>query len=82
MNRAVGSPKRVIPQGAGTADLPDMASHSWIDRIRSRCNRETGQTMAEYAVILGVITPAVVLAFASLGDAIIPLLERIVGFLS
>jgi Flp pilus assembly pilin Flp len=38
--------------------------------------------MAEYAVILGVITPAVVLAFASLGDAIIPLLERIVGFLS
>ena len=59
-----------------------MASHSWIDRIRSRCSRETGQTMAEYAIILGVITPAVVLAFAALGDAIIPMVEQVIDFLS
>ena len=50
---------------------------------RSRFRRsETGQTMTEYAVILGVITPAIVLAFAMLGDAIVPLIDRIIGFLS
>jgi Flp pilus assembly pilin Flp len=38
--------------------------------------------MAEYAVILGVITPAVVIAFATLGDAIIPMIERVIDYLS
>jgi Flp pilus assembly pilin Flp len=61
-----------------------MARRSHIDRIRIRfrLSRELGQTMAEYAVVLGVITPAVVLAFAMLGDAIIAQLEEIIGFLS
>jgi Flp pilus assembly pilin Flp len=47
-----------------------------------RLSRETGQTMAEYAIILGVITPAVVVAFATLGDAIIPMIEQVIDFLS
>ena len=45
------------------ADLRDMPPRSWTDRIRSRCCREEAQTMAEYVVVLAVITPAVILAF-------------------
>jgi Flp pilus assembly pilin Flp len=37
--------------------------------------------MAEYAVVLAVITPVAVLAFVTLGDAIIPALNTIAGFL-
>jgi Flp pilus assembly pilin Flp len=57
-----------------------MASGSRSFRLS--LSRETGQTMAEYAIILGVITPAVVVAFATLGDAIIPMIDRVIGFLS
>jgi Flp pilus assembly pilin Flp len=58
-----------------------MAFTSWIDRIRSRTRRDEAQTMAEYAVILGVITPAIILAFAVLSGAIGPLMEKVIGFL-
>jgi Flp pilus assembly pilin Flp len=44
--------------------------------------REDGQTMAEYAVVIGVITPIIVLAFAAMSDAVASRLETIVGFLS
>jgi Flp pilus assembly pilin Flp len=43
---------------------------------------EEGQTMAEYAIVLGVITPFLVLVFATMGDAIVARLETVVGFLS
>ena len=66
---------------AGPADFPRMSLSGWIDRIRSRCRREEAQTTSEYAVILGVITPIVVLAFVMFGGAIPPLLDRIRGFL-
>jgi Flp pilus assembly pilin Flp len=58
-----------------------MAFSSRIDRIRSRTRRDEGQTMAEYAVILGVITPAIILAFAVLSGAIGPLFNKIADFL-
>ena len=63
------------------ADFPGMSLSGWIDRIRSRSGREEAQTLAEYAVILGVITPVVVLAFIMLGQAIPPVLDRVRGFL-
>ena len=44
--------------------------------------REDGQTMAEYAVVIGVITPIIVLAFAAMSDAVASRLETVVGFLS
>jgi len=44
--------------------------------------REEGQTMAEYAVVIGVITPIIVLAFAAMSDAVASRLETVVGFLS
>ena len=42
--------------------------------------REAGQTMTEYAVVLAVITPAIVAAFALLSDAFVARLETVAGF--
>jgi Flp pilus assembly pilin Flp len=45
---------------------------------RSRPRRsEEAQTMAEYAVILGVITPAIVIAYALFSDKIGALLDQV-----
>ena len=53
----------------------DMALFSWI---RSRCGEEA-QTMAEYAIILGVITPAIVVAYALFADDIGRLIDGVRG---
>jgi Flp pilus assembly pilin Flp len=45
-------------------------------------SREEGQTMTEYAVILGVITPVILLAFAAMSDAVASRIQGVVGFLS
>ena len=45
-----------------------------------RC--EEGQTMAEYAVVIGVITPVLVLMLAMMADAIVARLQTVVGFLT
>ena len=37
--------------------------------------------MAEYAVVLAVITPALILAFATMADAIVARLQTVVAFL-
>jgi Flp pilus assembly pilin Flp len=50
-----------------------MAFFRWL---RSRCGEEA-QTMAEYAVILGVITPAIVLAYALFSGSIAGLLDEV-----
>lgn len=36
--------------------------------------------MAEYAVVLGVITPAIILALTVLSGNIRPLIDRVAGF--
>ncbi len=43
---------------------------------------EDGQTMTEYVVVLAVITPFIVLAFALLSDSFVERLETVAGFLS
>ena len=43
---------------------------------------DEGQTMAEYAVVIGVITPVLVLLFAAMGGAIVERLQTVVGFLT
>ncbi len=45
-------------------------------------SRESGQTMSEYVVVLAVITPFLVAAFALLSDAFIARLGTVVGYLS
>jgi Flp pilus assembly pilin Flp len=61
---------------AAQADLPDMAFQSWLDRIL-RWDRDEGQTMSEYAVILGVITPAIVLVIALLSGDVGGILDEV-----
>jgi Flp pilus assembly pilin Flp len=56
-----------------------MPFRSWFDRIRSRWNCDEAQTMSEYAVILGVITPAIVLAYALLSGDVGALLDKVRG---
>lgn len=36
--------------------------------------------MGEYAIVLGVLTPAIVLALWALAGAIIPIIENVVSF--
>lgn len=48
---------------------------------RSRLRSEVAQTMAEYAVILGIITPIVILAFASLSGAVLSAINNALAFL-
>ena len=38
--------------------------------------------MAEYAVVLGVITPVLVLLLATMGNAIVARLQTVAGFLT
>jgi Flp pilus assembly pilin Flp len=61
---------------AARADLPDMAFQSWLDRIL-RWDGDKGQTMSEYAVILGVITPAIVLVIALLSGDVGGILDKV-----
>jgi Flp pilus assembly pilin Flp len=58
-----------------------MAHSGWFGRIRSLCRRETAQTMAEYAVVLGVLTPAIIIAYGLLSDRISTLLDSVRGLL-
>jgi Flp pilus assembly pilin Flp len=44
--------------------------------------RETGQTMAEYSVILAVITPAIVAVLALYSDAMVNAFQRVVDAIS
>lgn len=48
---------------------------------RIRWLREEAQTMAEYVVVLAVITPVVVLGFATFGNAIIPTINQVTSYL-
>jgi Flp pilus assembly pilin Flp len=63
------------------ADLALMSPSGRVDRIRSSCRKEEAQTMAEYVVVLAVITPIVILAFASLSEAILSVITAVRGFL-
>jgi Flp pilus assembly pilin Flp len=55
-----------------------MATLRRVDRTRPLTD-EDAQTMAEYAVVLGVITPAVIIVIAALSGNIAVLFERVAG---
>jgi Flp pilus assembly pilin Flp len=48
---------------------------------RLTASNEEGQTMAEYAVVLGVITLAVVGVFTALSGAVEGAINRVIGFI-
>ena len=59
-----------------------MGFYGWFDWARSRCRREKGQTMAEYAVVLGVIVPAILIAYGLLSDKVAFLIDSVRALLS
>ena len=64
-----------------SADLADMSPSGRSDRVRRSSHDEDAQTMAEYVVVLAVITPIVILAFTSLSQAVLPAINAVRGFL-
>jgi len=50
-------------------------------KIRSFIRREDGQTMAEYAVVLAVITVATVAVFTALSGGIQAAINNVIGIL-
>ena len=67
--------------GASEADPSGMPPSGRTDRIRSSWRRDEAQTMAEYVVVLAVITPIVLLAFASLSGAVLSAINAAAAFL-
>jgi Flp pilus assembly pilin Flp len=52
----------------------------WLIAFRPSCKREQGQTMAEYAVVLAVITVATVSAFSIvLSGGVEGAINRVIG---
>ena len=47
-----------------------MDLKTWINLLRAASQREEGQTMAEYGVVLAVITVGIILALGALALAI------------
>jgi Flp pilus assembly pilin Flp len=52
-----------------------------LDLIRASCKREDGQTMAEYGVVLAVLTIAAVGVFQLLGGSITTEITKVIGYL-
>jgi Flp pilus assembly pilin Flp len=58
-----------------------LTSSEWLDRLRAGCKREDGQTMAEYGVVMAVITVASVGVFTALSGGVQGTLNRVIGLL-
>ncbi len=52
-----------------------------MTKFETLAKREEGQTMAEYGVVLAVITLGVVVALGLLSDAISNAINSVIGFL-
>lgn len=52
----------------------------WLIRLRASCKREDGQTMAEYGVVLAVITAASVSMFTAFSGGVEGAINRVIGF--
>ena len=50
--------------------------------VRRRTQTEEGQTMAEYAVVLGIITIVIVTTFGLLSSSVAGLLNQVAGLFS
>jgi Flp pilus assembly pilin Flp len=59
----------------------DMTFSDWFEFARTNWKREEGQTMAEYGVVLAVITIGAVAVFTALSGGISGALNRVIGFL-
>jgi Flp pilus assembly pilin Flp len=53
----------------------------WLDYFRQNWRKEEGQTMAEYGVVLAVITVGAIVAFTALSGGITSAINKVTGFL-
>ncbi len=60
---------------------PEGGDLQVLTKIRARFAREEGQTMAEYAVVLAVITVATVAVFTALSGGISGAIGKVTGIL-
>jgi Flp pilus assembly pilin Flp len=51
----------------------------WLIRFRASCKRDEGQTMAEYSVVLAVITAASVSIFTVFSGGVEGSINRVIG---
>ena len=58
-----------------------MTFSEWMEFARANYRREEGQTMAEYGVVLAVITIGAVAVFTALSGGISGAINRVIGFL-
>src|ERR671932_236959 len=58
-----------------------MTFSDWFELLRTHWRKEEGQTMAEYGVVLAVITIGAVAVFTALSGGISGALNRVVGLL-
>jgi Flp pilus assembly pilin Flp len=58
-----------------------MTFSEWMEFARANYRREEGQTMAEYGVVLAVITIGAVAVFTALSGGISGAISRVIGFL-
>ncbi len=53
----------------------------WLDYTHQNWRKEDGQTMAEYGVVLAVITVGAILAFTALSGGISQAISKVTGYL-
>ena len=58
-----------------------MTFSDWMEFARANWRREEGQTMAEYGVVLAVITIGAVAVFTALSGGISGAINRVISFL-
>ena len=58
-----------------------MTFSEWIEVARANWKREEGQTMAEYGVVLAVITIGAVAVFGLLSGGITGAINKVIGLL-
>ena len=62
-------------------EFPKVTISEYIELVKSLRAREEGQTMAEYAVVLAVITVATVAVFTALSGGISGAVSSVTGLL-
>jgi Flp pilus assembly pilin Flp len=58
-----------------------MTFSEWFEFARANWSKEEGQTMAEYGVVLAVITVGIVATLVLLSGGINTALSKVIGFL-
>jgi pilus assembly protein Flp/PilA len=58
-----------------------MLDFWWVDFARRNWRKEEGQTMAEYGVVLAVITVGAIAAFTALSGGITNAINKVTGYL-